>query len=106
MAKKREAMSAFKVHEALVYPMIKAKLGTSPIMIPLYIKWSGALYASPSIVTFIVLNGKLCCIVSPVAEMMKSASTFSPLFISIPVSVRVLMCPVTMVALPSLTDGR
>ena len=87
-----------------MYPMTKAKLGTSPIMIPLYIKWSDALYASPSIVTLIVLKGKLRCMVRPVAEMMKSASTFSPVFISIPVSVNVSICPVTMVALPSLLE--
>ena len=44
--------------------------------------------------------------VRPVAEMMKSASTFSPVFISILVSVNVSICPVTMVALPSLLEKR
>ena len=73
-------------------------------MMPLYIKCLDALYSSPSMATLIVLNGKFFCIVRPVAEMMKSASTFSPLFISIPISVNVSMCPVTMDALPSLVE--
>ena len=49
-----------------------------------------------------VLKGKFFCRARPVAEMMKSASTFSPVFILIPVSVKVSICPVTIVALPSL----
>ena len=60
------------------------------------------MYSSPSIATFMVLKGKFFCKARPVAEMMKSASTFSPVFISIPVSVKVSICPVTIVALPSL----
>ena len=108
-------MSAFKVHELLAEPTMKAKLGTSLkegwilsnndfhlIILELYIRWLGGLYSWPSMNTWMVLNGKFSCKVRPVAEMIKSASTLSPFAISIPVSVNVSMCPVAIVALPFL----
>ena len=113
-------MSAFKVQEAFVYPIMNPKLGTSLIMTELYITWLAPMKGFSSTVTYnlennyyfvfivivefqtkltlIVLNGKFCPKVKPVAEIMKSASTWVPSFIWTPFFVKWSMWSVTMLA--------